>query len=893
MNRQLLVTLAILGSQILGALSLRANEAHLLQCGHCAMMARLHARQLAAAETGKAPQNSYAPDRLVDIAHLKIDVTPNFKERSLAATVVLDFAPIAKPLKQWHLNATGLDIRKVTSSHAIQATQSTDTHLEITFREPIPAWEDARLTVTYNATPKKGLYFRTAEMGYPAGDTQLWTQGEPEDHQHWFPSHDYPNEKFTTEMICRVPEGMEALSNGRLLSQKKDEDTGLVAFHWFQDKAHVNYLVTLLAGYFVKMEDTHGKLPVALYVPPSEKDQLANTFRDTIKILDYFEREIGVPYPWDKYYNACAIDYMWGGMENTSLSTLNASTLFSLETENIRSSQGLVAHELAHQWFGDLVTCKDWSHIWLNEGFATYYTHLFAGHKDGRDHMLYGLYRDKKRITGRSGDVVAMVNRKYDRPSDMFRKYGFMSYTKGSWVLHMIRSEVGPEIFRRAVKAYLLRHRHGNVVTENLRAALEEASGRNFDRFFDQFVYHAHHPELKIDYSWDQKRKLAKLSVRQEQKVDENVMLFEVKLPVRFRVGGRIIDHDVAVSKVAEDFYFALPASPDTVRVDPNLTLLAKITFSPSVTMLHKQLADPKDVIGRLLAVEALGKRKDKTSVEKIRDALYQDPFYGVRLAASRALRGMDTDQAFEAIVSSPRQPDARVRRQVVTDLGGFYRPTALTALKKSLQGEKNPAVRGSAIRALAGFGDSGAAGLIRKALITDSYRHQLADAAVSALRSQDDPAEIGYLLGILRKDSAKFTSRGYGSGLKALAYLARNEKDKSKIRRFLLESLDAPNPRIKLAAIEALGQLGDPMVIASLEKIASGREGSPERQRAEQAVEKLRAGRKPVDDFKNLRLELSDLKKANESLEKKVEELGKRLDFKPYPDSPDGNRSD
>ena len=129
MNRQLLVTLAVLGSQLLGAFSLRANEAHLLQCGHCAMMARLHARQLAAAEQGKAPQNSYAPDRFVDVTHLKIDVTPNFKERSLNATAILDFAPIAKPLKQWHLNATSLNIRQVTASHAIQATQSTDTHL--------------------------------------------------------------------------------------------------------------------------------------------------------------------------------------------------------------------------------------------------------------------------------------------------------------------------------------------------------------------------------------------------------------------------------------------------------------------------------------------------------------------------------------------------------------------------------------------------------------------------------------------------------------------------------------------------------------------------------------------------------------------------------------------
>ena len=865
------------------AAHLGAEHRHTLQCRHWSQFAW----------PLDTTTQRYGPERQVDVLDLSLDVTPDFRNRRVAGTATISFQTMQRPVEQLRLDAFDLEISKVTGGPKIAFWENTDRALLITFEKPIPPLRKAKVTVTYEAEPVKGLYFRTPELGYRESDMHIWTQGETIEARHWFPCFDAPNEFLTSSITCRVPKDMTVLSNGRRAGEAIDTETGLKAVTWIQEKPHVTYLISLVAGHFRKITEKHGDLSMSFWTPPSEFAEAANSFRETKQCMEYLEKEIGVPYPWAKYDQVCVQDFNWGGMENTSLSTLNASTLFSLETENIRSSQGLVAHELAHQWFGDLVTCKDWSHIWLNEGFATYYTHLFAGHKDGRDHMLYGLYRDKKRITGRSGDVVAMVNRKYDRPSDMFRKYGFMSYTKGSWVLHMIRSEVGPEIFRRAVKAYLLRHRHGNVVTENLRAALEEASGRNFDRFFDQFVYHAHHPELKIDYSWDQKRKLAKLSVRQEQKVDENVMLFEVKLPVRFRVGGRTIDHDVAVSKVAEDFYFALPASPDTVRVDPNLTLLAKITFSPSVTMLHKQLADPKDVIGRLLAVEALGKRKDKTSVEQIRDALYQDPFYGVRLAASRALRGMDTDQAFEAIVSSPRQPDARVRRQVVTDLGAFYRPAALAALKKSLQGEKNPAVRGSAIRALAGFGDPGAAGLIRKALVTDSYRHQLADAAVSALRSQDDPAEIGYLLGILRKDSAKFTSRGYGSGMKALAYLARNEKDKSKTRRFLLESLDAPNPRVKLAAIEALGQLGDPMVIASLEKIASGREGSPERQRAEQAVEKLRAGRKPVDDFKNLRQELSDLKKANESLEKKVEELGKRLDSKPYPDSPDGNRSD
>ena len=152
---------------------------------------------------------------------------------------------------------------------------------------------------------------------------------------------------------------------------------------------------------------------MSFWTTPSDFANAANSFRETKQCMEYLEKEIGVPYPWAKYDQVCVQDFTWGGMENTSMTTLNVSTLFDKETENLRSSQGLVAHELAHQWFGDLVTCKDWSHTWLNEGFATYYTHLFAGHKDGRDTMLHGLYRDLKRLTGRTNDTTAMVNRKY------------------------------------------------------------------------------------------------------------------------------------------------------------------------------------------------------------------------------------------------------------------------------------------------------------------------------------------------------------------------------------------------------------------------------------------------------------------------------------------------
>jgi aminopeptidase N len=169
-------------------------------------------------------------------------------------------------------------------------------------------------------------------------------------------------------------------------------------------------------------------------------------------MLTFFEKEIGVPYPWAKYSQVCVNDFVEGGMENTSCTTLTDSTLFTNATENIRNSEGLVAHEMAHQWFGDLVTCKDWSQIWLNESFATYYETLYNEHKNGRDNMLYELYGRARQITGITNDVNAIVRRNFDNSHEMF---GYLAYQKGGWVLHMLRSQLGPDLYRRCINTYL------------------------------------------------------------------------------------------------------------------------------------------------------------------------------------------------------------------------------------------------------------------------------------------------------------------------------------------------------------------------------------------------------------------------------------------------------
>jgi aminopeptidase N len=820
----------------------------------------------------------YAPDREVEVLHLALDVTPDFKQRTVQGKATIQFKPKLNPIRGIRLDAVDLSIEGVSSTERVQAFQVTEDKLIITFVDSIATDKEASVTITYHAEPTEGLYFRTPEMGYKEGDTHLFTQGEEIEARHWYPCFDSPNMKFTSEITCRIPEGMTSISNGRLVSEEKDSATGLVACHWSQDKPHANYLISLCAGYFKKIEDKFRDIPIAFYTPASEINEAQTSFRDTKDMLTFFEKEIGVPFPWAKYSQVCVNDFVEGGMENTSCTTLTDSTLFTDATENIRNSEGLVAHEMAHQWFGDLVTCKDWSHIWLNESFATYYETLYNEHKNGRDNMLYELYGRARQITGISNDVNAIVRRNFDNSHDMF---GYLSYPKGGWVLHMLRCQLGTDLYRRCIKTYLERHQYGSVVTDDLRSVIEELTGRSFDQFFDQWLYHGRQPQLDVSYSWDESSKLAKVSIRQTQKVDENVVLFNFPLTIRFKGKSGTTDKQITVKEREEDFYFPLEAAPEIVRVDPDYTLLAKTTFRVPSAMLYAQLADKSDSIGRLLAIEQLADRKDKETVAKLKKTLNEDGFYGVRIEAARALRSIHIDEALEALLDSRKQSDARVRQEVISDIADFYGDTAYKSAVDTLDKEKNPDITSSAIRGLGGYAKPEVRDALIKSLNSESYRNELAVAAIRGMRSQDDPTYIVPLLENLSKSRDAYTSGGYAQGLSAVAYLARNEEKKETVRMFLVEHVNDKKKTVQRAAISALGTLGDPQVIAVLQTFASASKETPERSAAERAIADLRAGRKPVDDFKNLRQEVLELQKSNREMRRELDTLKKTTEAK------------
>jgi len=828
-----------------------------------------------------ASGRQYAPEREVQVLHLALDVTPDFKQRTVAGKATIRFKPVFKPVRELKLDAVDLKVESVTCTEKVQGHQTTDKQLIVTFAEPVATDREATLTVNYSAEPEHGIYFRTPEMGYKEGDTHLFSQGEQIEARHWYPCLDAPNFQFTSEVTCRVPEGMTVISNGRLVSEEKDAATGLIAFHWSQEKPHANYLITLCAGYFKKIEDKLRDIPLAFYTPPSEIQYAASSFRGTKEMVEFFEQETGVPYPWPKYDQVCVNDFVAGGMENTSATTLTDYTLFTDATENIRDSEGLVAHELAHQWFGDLVTCKDWSHTWLNEGFATYYESLYAGYKHGRDDLIYELYRRTRMITGITNSPKAIVRRTYDDPGAMF---SHLSYQKGSWVLHMLRAQLGEDLYRRCVKRYVERHRYGNVTTEDLRAVIEELSGRHFDQFFDQWLYHAHHPELEASYSWDEAAKLAKVSIRQTQRLSDDVLLFNFPLTIRFKGSFGTVDKTVQVSQKDEDFPFTLDSAPELVRLDPEYTVLAKVSFSAPSAMLGTQLADTNDVPGRLLAIEQLANKKDRETIARLKQALNNDPFYGVRLEAAKTLRTIHSDEALDALLASTKQSDARVREQVMSDIGKFYRDTVCESLRKTLDNEKNPDILAQALGGLGAYSKPETRDVLLKYLITDSFRNELAGAAISAMRAQDDPAYISPLLEYVPKHEAAFTSRGLGQALGALAWLARNEEKKDNVREFLIGYVNSKKRSVQLASINALGSLGDPKAIAVLQTFASASKESREREAATRAIADLRAGRKPADEFKGLRQEILDLQKTTRDFRKELDELKKKGEAKPAP---------
>ncbi|MBC7973707.1 MAG: peptidase M1, partial [Myxococcales bacterium] len=549
----------------------------------------------------------WAPDRVVDIQHLALALDVDPDTRSVAGTVTLRTRVIAAGTRTVVLDAVELTIESVTAHGQAAGFHHDGKKLRIELAEPAAAGSELVIAIAYRGAPRRGLYFIAPDEAYPTKPTQVWSQGQDEDSRYWFPCFDAPHEKATSELQVTVPAGLFAVSNGTLVSDRTEGDRRTL--HWRLDVPHSCYLITLAVGDFATIETRWRDVPVVYYVERGREAACERTLARTPEMLELFSQKFGVPYPYPRYAQVFVADFIFGGMENTSATTLTDTVLLDERAALDYDVDALVAHELAHQWFGDLVTCRDWGEGWLNEGFATYSEYLWREHHEGRDAADLELDEWAEAYFGEDSGRYrrTIATKHYEEPIDIFDHH---LYEKGGRVLHMLRDVLGTEVFEAALAYYLDKHRLGVVESRDLARAVEESSGKNLDWFFSQWVLDgAGHPELEVAIRWDETDKLATVTVEQKQKVEGKTPLFRIPTRVRFRVGDD--DHDVAleITETKHVFHLRLAAAPTQAIFDPGRVVLAGLKVDKPEPVWISELGHATLAIDRATAAQALAKR--------------------------------------------------------------------------------------------------------------------------------------------------------------------------------------------------------------------------------------------------------------------------------------------
>ncbi|MDE2492168.1 MAG: M1 family metallopeptidase, partial [Elusimicrobia bacterium] len=541
---------------------------------------------------GKPP--SYAPDRPFDARHVALDLDVDLRRRSLAGTCATTVRARRAGVRRLDFDAVGLKVSRVSVDGRPARWRLKDGRLTVFLRRELTQSGESSVLVRYRVeNPVAGLHFVKDPV-------QMWSQSQPEDARRWFPCHDAPHAKVTSEVRARVPAGFRAVSNGVLTGHSAAG--GRETWHWRMESPHSIYLITLAVGRFAEVVEEWDGIPVVYYCEKGREADARRGFGKTAKALKFFSEKTGVRYPYPRYAQVAVAEYP-GGMEHTTCTTQTDACLVDARAARDHDLDLLVAHELAHQWFGDLVTCAEWPHAWLNEGFATYFEVLFQDHDKGRDEADYELLANLRAYLDEDSHRYrrAIVCRTYHSPGTIFDRH---LYEKGAWVLHMLRRELGDELWWKAIGHYLRKHRDGSVQTQDLVVAIEEATGRSLQGFFDQWVYRAGHPELRARWSYDPKTGRGSLWLLQTQPVDDAHPAYRFRAHVRATGRGWTRDFHEDVAGKEHRWSWKLPGEPLDVSFDPDFVLLKRLSLAKPVPMWLRQLSRAPHAVARAQAAE-------------------------------------------------------------------------------------------------------------------------------------------------------------------------------------------------------------------------------------------------------------------------------------------------
>ncbi len=624
-----------------------------------------------------------------DILHTELDLEFDFEDEIVIGVATHRLTPLQPGTDSLVFDAVHMEIGHVTLTHAgwtdTLITRSTASGFVAYPVEALRDIDTVEVSISYRAHPGRadgirGLHFVDGAGVDPSLPTQIWTLSQPEDARFWFPTWDYPNDFMSFTIRLTVPSEFDTVANGDLASQ--DQDGDLRTDTWLFDQPHVPYLAAFAVGDFVTVEDSYVRadgsaVPLRYIVEEAYADEAPAIFGETSAMMDVFERQTGLRYPWNDYKQVVVQEFSAGGMEHTTMSTLSSRVLRDARARLDQTARNLIAHELVHQWFGNLVTSENWAHLALNEGFAQYFETVYLqdaiGADEAQEHAMRSLqsYLDEARTLRRP-----IIWYGYDDPYELYDRH---TYAKAARVLNQLRFELGEDAWWEGVRSYLRDNRHRNVVAEDLQRTMEAASGRDLGRFFEQWFYSPGHPELLVEHSVDDATGLYKIRVRQTQDTSRtSLFTFDAEFEVRYKNRQPFFGR-VTVETADTTFQIGTAGEIDYVRFDAGAQLLADIrTQKP----LGEWIAQAKHSPEMAARYEAVGILAEQSPSQLIRNALLvamRDPYDLVRLRAVEA-------------VATYAESDASARRalieQVSNDPSSRVRAGAIRSLRKVSEDE-------------------------------------------------------------------------------------------------------------------------------------------------------------------------------------------------------------
>ena len=698
--------------------------------------------------------------KINDLVHTKLAVRFDYKKRFMYGQEWVTLKPHAYPTDSLRLDAKGMDLKTVAvvkNGKNVPLTFIYDSlSVAIRLDKVYAAGENYTVYLDYTAKPDqlkvkgsaaisdaKGLYFINPDSSEAGKPVQIWTQGETESASAWFPTIDKSNQKTTDEISMTVPAKYVTLSNGKLTNQKNNGD-GTRTDTWTMDLPHAPYLFMMAVGDFKIYRDKWRDKEVTYYLEPAYAPYAKDIFGFTPEVMEFYSQKLGVDYPWNKYAQIVVRDYVSGAMENTT-ATLHGEyvqgTARDLLDRYYDAGRSTIVHELFHQWFGDYVTAENWSNLTVNESFADFSETLWAEHKYGKD---AGDAHNQEALQNylRTPDAAAknLVRFHYHDKEDMF---DVVSYQKGGRILNMLRNYLGEDVFFKGLNTYLKANAFKTGEAQQLRLALEEASGRDLNWFFNQWYYSAGHPVLTIDYQWNEAAKTQTVYLKQTQEGNA----FTLPMAVDLYVGGKKIRQQVWMRDKSDTLTFRLATKPNLVNVDADKVLLAQKTDNKTLEEYAFQYANAPLYLDRLEALTAATKQQSEKAGQGVLLAALKDKYYELQVSAIKALnlRNEAMLAATQPVLVSLAQtdPNTLVRAAALTALAKLKAPGNLALFKQALTSQSY-AVEGAALNGLALLDP--ATGLQSAKLLEKDSKGALTLSIISLYAEQGDSAEWPYV---------------------------------------------------------------------------------------------------------------------------------------------------